>query len=255
MANAPRDANRVPVLLGTSNVDGVTPVNIYADPATGRLYTTSTLSAGTNVIGKARLVTATGDEVTEDTDDSIKTTIVSDDVGLATSDKQLPDDHNVTVSNMIPAVETGLATSAKQLADGHNVTVANGAAGAAVNIQDGGNTITVDGTVTATLSGSINNTSFATTKTALTPSAPDTYTVTTSTSEAVASNASRKGLTIVNLSDNIVFIGIGSNAVLNSGIALNKYGSFSMDEYTFATGAVNVITTTGGATIAINEWE
>jgi len=36
-----------------------------------------------------------------------------------------------------------------QLADGHNVTVDNGAAGAAVNIQDGGNTITVDGTVTA----------------------------------------------------------------------------------------------------------
>lgn len=44
----------------------------------------------------------------------------------------------------------GAATSAKQLADGHNVTIDNGAAGAAVNIQDGGNTITVDGTVTAT---------------------------------------------------------------------------------------------------------
>ena len=44
---------------------------------------------------------------------------------LATSAKQLADDHNVTVSNMIPAVETGLATSAKQLADDHNVTVSN----------------------------------------------------------------------------------------------------------------------------------
>jgi hypothetical protein len=43
----------------------------------------------------------------------------------------------------------GLATAANQLADGHNVTVDNGAAGAAVNIQDGGNIITVDGTVTA----------------------------------------------------------------------------------------------------------
>jgi len=46
---------------------------------------------------------------------------------LATSAKQLADDHNVTVSNMIPAVETGLATSIKQLADGHGVAVADGA--------------------------------------------------------------------------------------------------------------------------------
>lgn len=38
--------------------------------------------AGTNVIGKVRLVTATGDEVTEDTDDSVKITIVADDVGI-----------------------------------------------------------------------------------------------------------------------------------------------------------------------------
>jgi len=47
---------------------------------------------------------------------------------------------------------SALATSAAQLADGHNVTVDNAAAGAAVNIQDGGNAITVDGTVTANLS-------------------------------------------------------------------------------------------------------
>lgn len=44
---------------------------------------------------------------------------------------------------------TGVALASNQLADGHNVTIDNGAAGAAVNIQDGGNVITVDGTVTA----------------------------------------------------------------------------------------------------------
>jgi hypothetical protein len=43
----------------------------------------------------------------------------------------------------------GLALAANQLADSHNVTVDNAGAGAAVNIQDGGNIITVDGTVTA----------------------------------------------------------------------------------------------------------
>ncbi len=41
----------------------------------------------------------------------------------------------------------GLATSAKQLLDGHNVTVDNASGGSAVNIQDGGNIITVDGGV------------------------------------------------------------------------------------------------------------
>jgi len=46
------------------------------------------------------------------------------------------------------SLPTGAATSVNQLADGHNVTVDNGSGGAAVNIQDGGNTITVDGAVT-----------------------------------------------------------------------------------------------------------
>lgn len=41
----------------------------------------------------------------------------------------------------------GAATSALQLPNSHDVTVDNAAGAAAVNIQDGGNTITVDGTV------------------------------------------------------------------------------------------------------------
>ena len=44
----------------------------------------------------------------------------------------------------IEADSVGLALAANQLADGHNVTVDNGAGASAVNIQDGGNSITVD---------------------------------------------------------------------------------------------------------------
>lgn len=44
----------------------------------------------------------------------------------------------------VTANTIGLATSANQLPDGHNVTVDNAAGAAAVNIQDGGNKITVD---------------------------------------------------------------------------------------------------------------
>lgn len=39
---------------------------------------------------------------------------------------------------------TGAATSAAQLADGHNVTVDNASGASAVNVQDGGNSLTVD---------------------------------------------------------------------------------------------------------------
>lgn len=56
---------------------------------------------------------------------------------------------------------SGAATSAKQLADGHNVTVDNAAGASAVNIQDGGNTITVDGTITADAGTNLNTSALA----------------------------------------------------------------------------------------------
>ena len=52
---------------------------------------------------------------------------------------------SVTVLPPLP-LPTGASTSALQLPDGHNVTVDNAAGGSAVNIQDGGNSLTVDGT-------------------------------------------------------------------------------------------------------------
>ncbi len=48
------------------------------------------------------------------------------------------------VDVLTSALPTGAATAANQLADGHNVTVDNAAGASAVNIQDGGNSITID---------------------------------------------------------------------------------------------------------------
>jgi hypothetical protein len=63
---------------------------------------------------------------------------------------------------------SGAATAANQLADGHNVTVDNASGASAVNIQDGGNSITIDGTVTANAgTGAFNNASVATEGSAL----------------------------------------------------------------------------------------
>ncbi len=58
MANAIRDENGVTGLLGASNVDGITPVIVYADPATNRLLVNATIT-GT-------VTTTAGTEYTED---------------------------------------------------------------------------------------------------------------------------------------------------------------------------------------------
>lgn len=60
MANisAPRDNNRVPVLIGTSSTDGTTPVTVYADPTTHRLKVD--LAGGAGTVTSVSVVTANG---------------------------------------------------------------------------------------------------------------------------------------------------------------------------------------------------
>ena len=48
MADAYRDANDVPTLIASSNVDGFTPVRLYADPTTHRLLVN--LSGGISIL-------------------------------------------------------------------------------------------------------------------------------------------------------------------------------------------------------------
>ncbi len=49
MANAYRDQNSVPTLIAVSNVDGFTPVRLYADPVTHRLLVDIASATGTAV--------------------------------------------------------------------------------------------------------------------------------------------------------------------------------------------------------------
>jgi len=53
MADASRDGNFVPTLLGVSNVDGTTPVKIYADPVTHRLLVSLSGTGSGDVVGPA----------------------------------------------------------------------------------------------------------------------------------------------------------------------------------------------------------
>lgn len=58
MANAYRDENSVPTLIGVSNADGFTPVRIYADPVTHRLLVDA--SGGSGTVTSVSVVTANG---------------------------------------------------------------------------------------------------------------------------------------------------------------------------------------------------
>ncbi len=91
------------------------------------------------------------------------------------------------------------------------------------------------------------------TKTALTAAAPTAATVGVATAQAVASNASRKGLILTNTSVNTISFGIGASAVLNSGITLYPGGTWQMDEGTFTLGAINAIASAASSNLAVQE--
>jgi hypothetical protein len=89
----------------------------------------------------------------------------------------------------------------------------------------------------------------------ITPVAPASYSVTNSSTTAVAANANRTGLVITLVGGSIpVFFGQGATAILNSGIMLAPNGTWVMDRYTFYAGAINAICS-GSATIAIQEYQ
>lgn len=99
--------------------------------------------------------------------------------------------------------------------DANDVTIDNAAGAAAVNIQDGGNSITVDGTVTPSYSvGTLNNGA----ETAATGTA----------AQVLASNANRKSMVIQNTGVANVRIGI-TGVTATTGVRLVPGGSVTWD--------------------------
>lgn len=124
------------------------------------------------------------------------------------------------------------------------------AAGALIG-GDAANGLDVDVTrVTGTVTTQL------TTPVALTASTPGTVSVGTSSALAVASNGSRKGLTLVNLSNSYIYLGFSNTtAALNSGVVLSPNGgSYEMSIMTFTTGQVNAIADAASSTLAFQEY-
>lgn len=121
----------------------------------------------------------------------------------------------------------------------------------------------VSGTVAATQSGTwtvqpgntANTTAWLVSeRVALTAASPTAASVGITSAQAVASNANRKSLVLINTSTARISIAFGSAAVLNSGITLYPGGVFVMDVFTFDTAAVNAIASVGTSNLAIQEY-
>lgn len=91
---------------------------------------------------------------------------------------------------------------------------------------------------------------------ALTASAPASASVGTTSAQAVAANAGRKGLVLVNRSNAVISIAFGASAaVVDDGITLEPMGgSFTMTKDTFTTAAVNAIAGSAASKLAIQEF-
>lgn len=129
-------------------------------------------------------------------------------------------------------------------------------------LTDGTNTATVKAASTPAVSTdtalvvalSPNALSVVSTKTPLTDSSPTVSIVAATSGQALASNVNRKGLVLTNVSINKISLGLGSAAVLNSGITLYPGGTWEMSEYTFTTAAINAIASVASSNLGIQEF-
>lgn len=71
---------------------------------------------------------------------------------------------------------------------------------------------------------------------------------------ALAANANRKGATFVNDSVNTIYLGIGANAVVGSGIRLNANGgAYEINGFNLNVQAINAIATGAASNMGIHE--
>lgn len=84
--------------------------------------------------------------------------------------------------------------------------------------------------------------------------APAAVSVGVASTAVLGANAARKGLTLVNTSSNTISLAFGNAAVLNSGITLVPFGTFTMDAYDYTTAAINAIASAASSNLAVQEW-
>lgn len=87
-----------------------------------------------------------------------------------------------------------------------------------------------------------------------TASTSGAVTVGNTTTVVLAANADRKSATMVNASDEVIYLQLGAAAVSGEGIYLSASGgSFNIDKNNLFTGAINGICASGSKTLVVTE--
>lgn len=82
----------------------------------------------------------------------------------------------------------------------------------------------------------------------------DKVSVNSSSTKVLATNKSRKTADIVNDSDEVIYLALGANAVMNKGIRLNAGGgNFEINSTNMWRGAVNAICSSGDKNLCFTE--
>lgn len=147
---------------------------------------------------------------------------------------------DVTVNNAAGASAVNIQDGGNSITVDGAVAVNNGAGGAAVNIQDGGNSITVDGAITAASSkGAITNRS---------------ATITATSAVIVPANASRNYLFFQNISGSTVWLDFNTTALASTPSIRMQVGEVFIMEGTFvSTDAIHARTTSGTSVLIVKE--
>ena len=89
----------------------------------------------------------------------------------------------------------------------------------------------------------------------LTPEAPATAMVGTTSNLVVPANNDRVGLILVNLSDkNNIYLGLNHPAVLNSGVTLLPFIAWRLDDFTFFVDDIYAISDVDSISMSIQEF-
>lgn len=161
-------------------------------------------------------------------------------------------DVKVNPSGALSVDASGSTLAANSGVDIGDVTINNAAGAAAVNIQDGGNSITVDGTVTATVASTTITGTVATKETRSATPTQTSVSVTTASTSILASNANRLGATITNEGTAICYTKLGATASVTSYSIQIASGGYYEVPFQY-TGAIDGITSASTAQLRITE--
>lgn len=196
-----------------------------------------------SVIGSYTLAGDDGTQIGH-VSDALKTSITNASLVVTATDLDIR--NLVFATDKVDVSGSSVALDAGTLAALESITVQNGAGGAAVNVQDGGNSLTVDAVdldirnlVFATDKVDVSGSTISTTTAAYTTAAYGATSVTSTATKIIASNlASRKSVIVQNLGSKDMFfghdnsittatairVGAGQSLELGYGPTLDVYG-------------------------------